>query len=224
MNRSLKILLPFLLLLGGALLYAYLNWPRQNTVSDSPPFAAVPRKPVDAGQEAAMAPVEKDADRSGPSARDIFAPLFPAAAKPRLSSTANGRPAQASASASAALAPLTPPPPPRPVFLGMLKHAAVHRVFLSVSGEVFVVRSGERFGPGDHYALLQIDGQNLIVKHDEEAESYRIEALQPPISILSPIGRSTAPATLTRQPAEFSVPAETEDIDKEVPADGIVEK
>ena len=148
MNTSVKTLIGLLLLLAVALVYAFINWPRQARVT------SVPDSGIPAGVSAKPGPLPPVADVSQVAqvpeenetlvSRNIFTPLFRLPVQTSLPDIQETQPERASV-----LPVAIPPSRPMPVFLGKLRHAGQQKVFLSVAGEVYVVAPGDSFGSGN---------------------------------------------------------------------------
>lgn len=217
MSNGKKILLIFACLLGMSLIYAYLNWPRQARVTDTPPVQPRAQVSFPAGEGSPPgdgSPVEAPDGE----VRNIFAPLFPAVVRPAASAV--GKPRSVKPSMPAVAPPLAPAVPtiPRPVFLGKLKHGGGKSVFLSVLGEVYIVKPGERFGPDMKYTLVEVGNQSLTIRHEEESAGYEIAAEEPPVSVLEPTGGKYRPGFEPLKPVQSFVPPEPQVMEQEGPA------
>ncbi len=209
MTRSVKILIVFLSMLAVALVYAYINWPRQARVASRPataPRAVVPSETADmpATNGVALQEPEGGQDDSPVVIRNIFAPLFSVPARPARPAIKTPVPPPDTVGS---IEPPPPPPRPRPFFVGMLRYEGRQRVFFSFAGEVYVVGPGDRFGPDNKFRLLKVSPQSLTVQHDDDVDSFEIAAEEQPISILSAPGASYQEP---QAPMEAFVPSEPE--------------
>jgi hypothetical protein len=224
MNTSVKTLLCFLLLLAVALVYGFLNWPRQARVThvpgvDSPTGISTKSGvlPSDSGSTQEDQVQEKNVTLVN---RNIFAPLFSLPSRDSIPDIKTIPPE----SVSVLPVELPPPPRPLPIFLGKLRHAGRQKVFLSVEGKVYVVGPGDSFGNDNAYRLVEISSQNLLVKHQDDKENFQIDAAEQPISMLSSSGSSFVEPTQAVVPTEINVPVEPGRLDKEVPIDNVVDE
>lgn len=223
MNNSIKILTGFLGLLAVALVYAYLNWPRQSHVSLLP--LSTPTAPVQITAALPSVPIDLQAPEVTPEnatlvSHNIFAPLFtppPQTSIPDIKQTNYPE-------SVVGRVETIPPPRTRPVFLGKLQHAGLQRIFLSVEGEVYVVGLLDYFGPDNTYQLQEISLQSITVKHADDTESFQIEALEPPISVLSSSGVSPGPFLEKNGLMEANIPMDPGNLSKEVPIDNVIDE
>jgi hypothetical protein len=63
-------------------------------------------------------------------------------------------------------------------FVGFLDKAGEKTVFLTSGGEMFLVKSGERFGVENEFTIDSIDGNLLRVRHDGRPDTIDIELIE----------------------------------------------
>lgn len=224
MNRK-RLLLAAL---GGLLLlsiaYAFWAMPRQE---QAPPRPEAPRPAARAKVPGKTGQVAADRLHLGLLAQ---APQpFPGAGRD-IFRFSGGRAAPAVEGPVAAAPPeeevSPPPPPPTPeqilrqkvagfTFLGFLDKGGVKTVFLSGSGELFLVKAGERFGKTRELLAQEITATELVVRAPAGPETVRVrlvenEALKPQVMGSGGAGAASAPgdgATELRQ-EETAAPAQ----------------
>lgn len=214
MSNSGKTLLALLGVLALALVYAYINWPRQTRFGIERSPVVSPVTDVTPSASDVLGTSENEQGAPDHLTVNIFAPIFVPAVAPPIAAGVEDSPQTVVA------APVMPPPRPVPVFLGVLRHEGGQKAFLSLEGEVFVVAAGDLFGPENRYRLLDISAQYLTVKYDEEDASMQIPAAEPPVSVLPGPGTGNGIRIEPDATQPAGIPLQTEASEEEVPIDG----
>lgn len=235
MNRKRALLASLLLLLLLSIGYSIYDSPRQKRVSAPQTLPATSRnatavqkaQPAD-GDERLRIDLLKPAPRrySGVN-RDLFYGEVPKVVKP-LPSTPLPPPV-------VALPPVVIPQPPiisvetrmelgRYVFLGYLEKAGVKTIFLGSSGEVFVVKKGQRFGKKGEFLIVELTPTLMTVQGRDNPQPITLplvekESLTPPTEEVLRTGRAVTPSRvlpstepfIDEQAAEAPVPAPLEE-------------
>jgi hypothetical protein len=225
MNSSVKVLSVLAGLLAVALVYAYIQWPRQSRVAmEARPVSrtvSLPAKIDSSSKSDALRGREEQKSDAGGGTHNIFAPLFAPPVRVRKPAPVNTKPSH---TAIRAVQPPVPAARPRPIFLGLLRHEGGQKAFLSVSGEVFVVGPGDRFGPDNSYRLLDISPQRLTVKDDREETSQQIAIEEPPVSVVASPGRPAGTSGKSFEPSKSDISVEAGALDEEVPIDEVTDE
>ena len=194
MSRQRQLLAVLVAVLAASLLYAFLSMPRQEQAPPrtAPPKPAVAKaaksaKPVPPGKSAK--PVKASGDRLLLELLDREPMKFPGAGRDifRLA----GGVVVVDVEPEEVVPP--PPPPPKPpptpeeilrdsvteiTFLGFLEKRGVRTVFLSSGGEVYLVKSGERFGKNKELIAEEITGKQLVVGWVDGPETVTVQLLE----------------------------------------------
>lgn len=172
MNRRKLILAALLGLLSLALAYAFWSAPRQARVAPSAPSApsgAAPERagrpesaPVDEGRRVRLELLARDANVFSEPARNIFRL---AEAQPQPLPPVNPEPPPPVAATPAPVASAAPATKPAPHFtcLGFLRKAGRKTVFLTANNEIYLVRDGQSFGPGQAFRVAEITDKQLVI-------------------------------------------------------------
>jgi hypothetical protein len=182
MTRQKKVLLMLLAGLALAVLYALWTAPRpQQAPAKSPAERSQKASAPQKGSEfqVHLQLMSRERQSYGGFRRNIFAPLYRETLSPPV--VAKAVPA--------------PPPPPQPVpeeveepeedtrrelarftFLGFLKKDEVKSIFLSSGGEIFVVKSGDRFGRD--FVVAALSNNNLQIRQGNDPRIINIPLVE----------------------------------------------
>ncbi len=169
MKRQKIILTILLVILGLAMTYAFWNAPRQARVASTVPAGSAVKSPapqkvaiLDEKRKVRLDLLPRKGEAFAAPERNIF----------RLTEV---RPQPAPPP------PVQPPPPPvveRPVvkppplpvkplphftFLGFLEKAGQKTVFLTSNNEIYLVKAGQQFGPGQEFQIAELTDENLVI-------------------------------------------------------------
>jgi len=194
MNRQRQLLAVLVAVLAASLLYAFLSMPRQEK---APPRTASPQpsavktvksaKTVPPGKSAK--PVKVSGDRLLLELLDREPMKFPGAGRDIFRMA--GGPVVAEVEPEEIVPP--PPPPPKPpptpeellrgavtevTFLGFLEKRGVRTVFLSSGEDVYLVKSGERFGKNKELIAREITAKQLVVGWVDGPETVTVQLLE----------------------------------------------
>ncbi len=170
--KNSRILFPLLALaMLASFYYAWQNTPRmQRVASDKTVSEAVEILPADAEQVASpVFPVAGKSRKFSPPKRNLFAQLYPAPPPPPQPEVI-AEPVEQPVSVV-----VTPPPPPPPVtvrttrfqmpsfqVLGFLEKEKQLTAFLSLQGEIYLVKQGQVFA--DEYRVRGLDHENITIE------------------------------------------------------------
>ena len=179
MNRKTWLLGGLALLLGLSLAYAWWATPRQERVPAKPAVRSrvQPKTPVVPEKAALSEPrVRLDIlERAGAAFTEPSRDIFRLTVNPSVSARPEPEPEPVVAAVN------FPPPPAfasvegggatanataRFAYLGSLEKDGIKKVFLGVSGEIFIVRAGESFGPAGEFQVEEVTPDRLVVRQD----------------------------------------------------------
>ncbi|MGE4578608.1 MAG: hypothetical protein AB7F21_03635 [Desulfuromonadales bacterium] len=217
MNRK-NLLALLLALLALSVAYAIIQYPRQQKISqgDSPVARAANDSPsaiasVDPDRVLLDLLVPADEPFAAPQ-KDLFGPLYrpaPPAPKPV------ARPQ--------VKAPAPPPPPPPPpvqqplaplprfTVLGSLEKAGDRQVFLSLGSELYLVRQGSHFGPGEKFSVVGMTDRQLSIRMTGEDRLITLPLMDKNAG--KPLGIKRKVSAPLREP----LPATAEPVDLTLP-------
>ncbi|BCA80176.1 hypothetical protein [Desulfuromonas sp. AOP6] len=168
MNKK-NLLMLLLALLGLSIAYAIIQYPRQQKIAQGEAPVRAAKSHLSAS--AATDPDHVQLDLLTPAAepfpapkKDLFGPLYRPMA-----------PAPTPATRPQVKAPSPSPPPPPPVqeplaplprftVLGSLEKGGDKQVFLSLGSELYLVRLGSRFGPGEKFNVVDMTDRQLNIR------------------------------------------------------------
>lgn len=171
MKRNKQLLALLVLVLLGAIIYAYKTTPVQQRVDSTSRLhagrsvASQGDSPDRSETTLQLERLQRQAEGSAKVKRDIFNFWSPPVKKPPVKAP------------EVVIAPPPPPPPPPPVvkvavpsarftYLGLLRKAGEMTFFLSVDDTLAVVKKGERFGDQSQYLLKDYNDENLTIGQD----------------------------------------------------------
>lgn len=172
MKRNKQLLALLVLVLLGAIIYAYKTTPVQQRVDSAGrrqttgPSASQGVSSGSSETTLQLKRLQRQAEVSAKVKRDIFNFWSPPVKKPPVKVP------------EVVVAPPPPPPPPRPVvravvpsarftYLGLLRKAEEMTFFLSVNDTLVVVKKGERFGSQNQYLLKDYNDEHLTIGQDD---------------------------------------------------------
>jgi hypothetical protein len=206
--RNARIILPLLALAAGAsFYYAWRNTPRVERVGDGQVLVESTRQPVaDTGEESSRFDFSGKKQRKfRKPRRNLFGPLFVPPPPPK--QQVRQQPLELPTSAPVEVKP-TPPPVPSPVvssrmplfqILGHLEKNAQITAFVSLQGEIYLVKKGELFADEYRVAALNQDKITIVRATGSGEVSLLLNAGKGSTGIST--GAMTRPAMRSPMPA-----------------------
>ena len=217
MNKK-NLLVLLLALLGLSVAYAIIQSPRQQKIAQGKSPAARTAKDdlstrVSADPDRVRLDLLTPADESfAAPQKDLFGPLYRPVAR-------TSKPAARPQVKTPAPPPPPPPPPvqkplaplPRFTVLGSLEKAGDKQVFLSLGSELYLVRHGSRFGPGEKFHVVDMTDRQLSIRMTGEDRLITLPLVDKtagkPLGIKRKVSAPLRePLPATAEPVELTLP------------------
>ena len=225
MSRNRTVLAALLGVLALSMLYAYFTMPRQEKAPPrEAPRQTVKRPDVTVAEKTStgnedridFAYLDQPSENYPGAERDIFnfggkrskvqpkpETRKPVEVKPPVTETVRMQPPPMDA-VNRSLSQFT--------FVGFLEKGGEKTIFLSSSGEMFLVKSGEKFGVNQEFLVKEIDGEFIRIKHAAREgiiELKLIEQERLNSAVSAPARLTPLPAVETQPRARFIPPNRT---------------